>query len=294
MLLTRMGNKRKIVNHLKEVFPEHKLRIEPFFGAGGAYFYLPKPKYAVLNDLDGDVTNLYLQVIEKPQELSDAIASMPISQHLVTHWKNHQETDPLRRAVRFLLLSNFTYLGKGDTLRVSLGNEKQLLLDAIYPTLNALADARITGVDFREVMAQISFSNKLLKKDEAFMYLDPVYLDTEYSYQVPKWTKDDTHDCFEMMGCSGVRCAMSEFDHPFVLEQVKKRRLHVYEVGTRRNIKNRRRELVITNYPVSRQMGIHENLPLDPPPKGITPSTCGHSPSKGETCSAQGKNREND
>ena len=253
-MLTRLGNKRKLSSKLAQVFPKHKMRIEPFFGAGGAYFTLPKPQYAVLNDLDDDVCNLYQVLLTNRADLHRQIRILPMTQSLVKHWFKTRETEPLMKAVRFVFLSNFTYLGKGNTLRVSLDNSKQLLLDSIEETFLHLEHAKITNVDFREVVPQISFSKKLLRHEHCFMYLDPIYLDTEHYYKVPKWTKDDTYDCFELMQNSGMPCGMSEFDHPFIMEQIKTRGLFYTDMGTRQNIKNRRRELFISNYPVRQQI----------------------------------------
>ena len=72
---------------LEPLFPVHKMRIELFFGAGGSYFYLPKPKYAVLNDLDDDVTNLYLTLLNDTDELIRQIELLPTTTGLIQHWK---------------------------------------------------------------------------------------------------------------------------------------------------------------------------------------------------------------
>lgn len=58
-MLTRLGNKSRIADRIYQQFPPHKMRIELFFGAGGAFFNMPKAKYNILNDYDDDVTNLY-------------------------------------------------------------------------------------------------------------------------------------------------------------------------------------------------------------------------------------------
>ncbi len=41
---------------------------------------------------------------------------------------------------------------------------------------------------------------------------------------------------------------MSEFDHPFILDQAKQRGLNVHIIGERQNLKNRRTEILVTNY----------------------------------------------
>lgn len=248
MILTRLGNKKSLSGDIWKYFPKHRMKIIPFFGAGGIYFNTPKAKYNVLNDLDDDVTNLYLVVQNQKDELAEAVKKMPISQTLVKHWRKNTETDPIKKAIRFLLLSNFTYLGKGDTLRIGVNNTKNALLEKIDPTFKALGNSCITNLDFRKVLKTISFSPTVLKKEDAFMYLDPVYLGTEHYYKVPKWTDEDTFDCFEMMDNSGIKCAMSEFDHPFVMSEAEKRNFVITPIKNRRNIKNTRKEILITNY----------------------------------------------
>ncbi|KGO89568.1 DNA adenine methylase [Flavobacterium suncheonense] len=251
MILTRMGNKRRIIKKIASYFPEHRLRIELFFGAGGSYFYLPKPKYSILNDLDNDVTNLYLIVQNHKAELIKQIEILPISEGLIKYWKQNQETEPIKKAIRFLFLSNFTYLGKGDTLRVGLDNAKQTLLKNIDSTFNHLTDCKILNRDFRDVLKCISFSKGLNDKENCFIFLDPIYHETEYVYNVPKWTQKDTIDCLDLMVNCGIKSAMSEFNHPFVVSEAKKRGLNIITIGERANIKNRKTEILITNYELS-------------------------------------------
>jgi DNA adenine methylase len=154
----------------------------------------------------------------------------------------------MKKALRFLLLSNFTYLGKGDTLRLGLDNAKKSLLKNIEPTFLMLSNAKITNTDFRNVISKISFSKKLITRDQAFLYLDPIYLDTTHFYKVPTWSIEDTEDCFKMMKNEGIRAAMSEFDHPSVITLANQYGMNITRLRTRQNINNRRTEILITNY----------------------------------------------
>jgi DNA adenine methylase len=248
MVLTRLGNKTKMRNKLSANFPKHKMRIELFFGAGGSYFNLPKPKYAILNDLDDDVFNLYKVILDQKLELIEQIRLMPITANLVRYWKKHPEIDPLKKAIRFLLLSNFTYLGKGDTLRIGLENVKKNLIKNIEPTFLMLQDVTLLNEDFRNVIKKVNFSDTLLTREQTLLYLDPIYLETTHFYKVPKWTVNDTEDCFKIMSTEGIPAAMSEFDHEAVLDFASDYKMNVIYLGERRNIKNVRQELLITNY----------------------------------------------
>lgn len=251
MILTRFGNKRRMKMDLAKYFPKHRMRIELFFGAGGSFFYLPKPKYAIINDLDDDVTNLYLLIQNDVEELTKQIKLVPISEGLVKHWKKNLETDPVKKAVRFLFLSNMTYMGKGDTLRAGLDNAKQSILKNMDETFKRLENVKIMNRDFREVLPAISFTKGLNDKEHCFVYMDPIYLDTEHNYRVPTWDKKDTLDCLHIMKDCGIKAAMSEFDHPFVIRQAKKLGLNIITLKNRVNIKNRRTEILITNYEVN-------------------------------------------
>ncbi|MBS3993141.1 MAG: DNA adenine methylase [Bacteroidetes bacterium] len=235
-------------DQLYKHFPPHKMRIELFFGAGGSYFYLPKPKYAILNDLDDDVYNLYKIILNQKEQLIHQIKLMPITESLVKDWKKNIELDPLTKAIRFLLLSNFTYLGKGDTLRFGLENVKKNIIKNIEPTFLWLQDATLMNSDFREVVNKINFSETLLRKEECFIYMDPIYLDTTHFYKVPKWSVKDTEDCFKIIATSGIPSAMSEFDNEKVLQLAADYKMNVIFLTERRNINNRRNEILITNY----------------------------------------------
>lgn len=63
-----------------------------------------------------------------------------------------------------------------------------------------------------------------------------------------KWNEKDVNDCFDVTFNSGFKGAMSEFNHPFILQQAKERNLNVITIGERQNMKNRRTEILVLNY----------------------------------------------
>lgn len=237
-----------MIKTLSNYFPDHRMRIELFFGAGGSFFYLPKPKYAILNDLDDDVFNLYMVLKNNINDFKREIEIVPITESLLKHWKKNTESDPIKKALRFLYLSNFSYMGKGDTLRLGLDNAKKSILKNYDATFDALQNAKIMNRDFRDVLSKISFTKGLNDKKNCFVYLDPIYLETEHYYRVPKWTSSDSIDCLEIVANCGIKSAMSEFDHPFIIAEAKRLNLNIIYLKDRANIKNRRTEILITNY----------------------------------------------
>lgn len=63
-----IGGKRRLAKRILPLFPEHTCYVEPFCGAA-ALFFLKKPgKVEVINDINGDLMNLYRVVKHHPDE----------------------------------------------------------------------------------------------------------------------------------------------------------------------------------------------------------------------------------
>lgn len=255
MLLRRNGNKSQLAHKILPHFPEHKIYVEPFFGAGGMFFNKPKVKYNFLNDIDNDVFNLFMVVKNDKEELYKRILQMPIHASLMKHWKKNQETDPIWKAVRFLFISNFTYLSKGFNIKFTADNSKQILLDRIEPTFLYMNDAKFMNVDFRECLKQISFQDKaqLCTRGDSFIYSDAPYLGTDGWYTHNSNEIEDVTDNMNMLVDSDIRFGMSEFDNEIILDMAADRKLNIITIGERRNLKNRRTEILLTNYKNNQQ-----------------------------------------
>jgi len=246
MILKRLGNKTKIATEIMKYFPEHQIYIEPFFGAGGMFFNKPKVKYNIVNDLDSDVYNLFNVVSTKKDELAQAFFDMPIHTDLLEYWKENIETDEIRKALRFLMMSNMTWLGIGDKIHLSLKNHKTPVFDLLDKTNKLLFDVQFANYTFNDFLNGLSWRCPE-EKAKVFIYNDPPYLKTSNNY-TQGFTENDSFDLFEALTETKCKWAMSEFDNPFILDQAKERGLNIIFVGERNNLKNRRVEVLITNY----------------------------------------------
>lgn len=244
MILRRLGNKTKIAAEIQKHFPAHKIYGEPFFGAGGMFFNKPKAKYNIMNDIDSDVFNLFQVVSNRKDELIEAFNLMPVHYDLLRYWMKNTETDEIKKALRFIFLSNFTFLGKQDTISFGTENPKSIFLDKINPTFEMIKDVQFYSGDFRKFFNILRDRNS----EDSFIYADPPYLNTVDKYEMEGWSEQDCTDLFDCLTESGCKFAYSEFDHPFILEQAKQRNLNVITIGERQNLKNRRTEILVTNY----------------------------------------------
>lgn len=247
MLLRRIGSKANIAGKIIRYFPNHDLYIDMFFGAGGLFFNKTKALSNIVNDIDDDVFNLFMVLIKRKDELIEGVKLMPKHQSLLRYWEKNKETDPIMKALRFLLISNYTYLGKGGTITFGTRHDTESLLKAIEATKEKLFGVQFMNVDFRKVIKNISFGHKEQEPKRAFIYADPPYVNTVNNYS-DSFTEQDSIDLFDILTSSGIKFAMSEFDNPFIIEQAKQRNLNVIKIGERRTLKNRNTEILITNY----------------------------------------------
>lgn len=252
-----MGNKSKIAQEIHQHFPPHEIYIEMFFGAGGMFFNKPRAKQNFLNDIDDDIFNLFLVAEKRKQELIEAIERMPVSESLFKYWKENKETEPIQKALRFLFLSNFSYLGAAHTFVSScLHNAKRVLIQNITH-YKPPKDTYFLCTDFREVVGKIGDIKN--QNHKAFIYADPPYIGTNGNYDA--FNEDEMADLFRVLVESGIRFAISEFNHPFVMKQAGNYGLHIIEIRERQNVNNRRTEYLITNYqPAKRQLSILDHL----------------------------------
>jgi DNA adenine methylase len=254
-ILRRLGNKKQLAKKIQAYFPKHKIYIEPFFGAGGMFFNKPKAHHNIVNDLDSDVFNLFQVVMNRKEELEKAFHIMPIHSDLLEYWNNNQETDPIKKALRFLLLSNFTYLGQGVTL--SFKSTKTEYQRNFKKNLKEIHD-KLFEVSFNNTDCISFIKNISFKKDgrndenKTFIYCDPPYLNTGNNYS-DGFTQQDSLDLFNTLEQTKCKWAMSEYDHPFILEQAKQRGLSIIEIGERKSLKNRSTEILVTNYSNAQQ-----------------------------------------
>lgn len=165
---------------------------------------------------------------------------MPITESLLKHWNKNKETEPIKKALRFLFLSNFGLMGKPSTLRFQPSNQKAVI---IKKALRDIGNCMFMCVDFRAALSKLGDS----VKQDTFIYCDPPYLGTMNNYQ-SGFSEQDAKDLFNVLNDSGFRFAISEFDHPLILELAAQYKLTVIEIGERRNLGNRRTELLIINY----------------------------------------------
>lgn len=182
-----VGGKRQILHEITKYIPEHfSTYYEPFVGGGAVLFKL-QPKKAVINDINGELINVYEVIRDNVEELIKTLKEMDKYKHDKDHFlrireldrdkKKYNELTSIERAARVIFLNKTCYNGlfrvnSAGEFNVPFGNYKnpnvvnEITLRAVSNYFNQ-ANIKITCNDFANVLKKA--------RKGAFVYLDPPY-----------------------------------------------------------------------------------------------------------------------
>ena len=103
-ILKYPGAKWGVSSWIINFFPKHHSYLEPFFGSGGVFFRKPRSNIETVNDIDGEVINLFECVRENPERLAREIYWTPYSRAAYENaFSDQPPRDNYERAMRLLI-----------------------------------------------------------------------------------------------------------------------------------------------------------------------------------------------
>lgn len=175
-----IGGKRRLAKFILPQFPQHECYVEPFCGAAALYFLKDQAHVEVLNDINGELVNLYRVVKFHLEEFTRQFKWALISRDIYK-WTQITPTETLtdiQRAARFYYLQKMAFGGKveSQTFGTATTSAPRLNLMRIEEDLSA-AHLRLS----RTYIEHLSWQGCIKKYDRAhtLFYCDPPYWGTE-------------------------------------------------------------------------------------------------------------------
>lgn len=175
-----IGGKRKLADHILPLFPEHQCYVEPFAGAAALFFLKEPSPVEVINDINGELINLYRVIKHHLEELYRQFKWLLTSRQI---WQWLQDTPvetltDVQRAARFLYLQKLAFGGKvdGQTFGTATTSRPRFNIFSLEQDLQE-AHFRLTN----STIEHLSWEKVVERYDRphTLFYCDPPYWDTE-------------------------------------------------------------------------------------------------------------------
>ena len=113
-LIPWIGGKRRLAKTILPLFPEHTCYVEPFCGAAALYFMKHQTEVEVLNDINGELINMYRVVKHHLDEFSRQFR-WALTSREIYNWLKITPAETLtdiQRAARFYYMQKLAFGGK--------------------------------------------------------------------------------------------------------------------------------------------------------------------------------------
>lgn len=118
------GAKWAIAEWIIGFLPEHRSYLEPFFGSGAVFFRKARSDIETVNDLDGEVTNLFRCIKEDPERLAREMLFTPYSREAYEYaFRKARPRNRYDRAARLLVKCNMGHGFRSTGERVGWKND---------------------------------------------------------------------------------------------------------------------------------------------------------------------------
>lgn len=176
-LLKYAGAKWRIAPWIVSFFPPHKVYCEPFFGSGAVFFTKSACRIETINDIDGNVVNLFRVCRDFPEELARALDLTPWSREEFLSCMEKSD-DPVEQARRTVVRFHQSYATCNHSLKSWRNVQKHngprcadvwnRLPEIVLNVCERLKQAQIENIDAIELIKRYNSTDVLL-------YLDPPY-----------------------------------------------------------------------------------------------------------------------
>ncbi|EYU13280.1 DNA adenine methylase [Photorhabdus aegyptia] len=245
-----IGGKRRLAKHILPLFPEHTCYVEPFCGAAALYFLKVPSKCEVINDINGELVNLYRVIKHHLEEFVRQFKWALVSRQIYKWMQITPEetlTD-IQRAARFYYLQKQAFGGKvaEHTFGTSTTSPPRFNLLRIEEGLS-MAHLRLT----RTIIENMNWAQCVQRYDRphTLFYCDPPYWGTE-GYGI-KFELDNYDLLAELAHTIRGKMVISVNDIPEMRKAFKGLTMQVVNIGYNLKVTGKvkqSKELIICNF----------------------------------------------
>jgi len=227
------GAKQRIASQIVNSLPPHNAWVEGFCGSAAITLAKAPAPIEIINDLDGEVVNLFKQLRENPDALCRAVSLTPYAREEFENAKsNSAGLDPLERARRFLVATMMTVNGTvGDVAcgfsfspsysrsgREARVNRWYNLPERLANIVERLKSVRVENKDARELLKMFS------DRPATLFYLDPPYfVKRDHKYVIDAKDKKFHEEFLNLCCRSKAMLLISSYDNELYKDYLTKR-----------------------------------------------------------------------
>lgn len=253
------GSKWSIANWIISFFPEHHSYLEPFAGSLAVLMNKPRSNIETVNDLDGNVVNLFEWIRKDPERLAREIYLTPYSRQIYDMAFETVPEDSFERAVNFYIRLNMGHGFRTNGEKVGWKNDIQGRERAYasqdwcnLPGKIMQAAERLRGVQIEnrpavELVPRFNYPNVLI-------YADPPYvLGTRHGKQYRcEMDDEDQNELLEVLIVHKGPVLISGYDNGLYNDRLKG--WHREETTCYSQICSKKREVLWMNYEPVQQL----------------------------------------
>lgn len=175
------GSKWSLSDWIIRLFPKHHSYVEPFFGTGAVFFNKPRSHIETVNDLDGNVVNLFECIRSDPERLARSIYMTPYARDVYEKAFQENPEEPFEKALNFYIRLNMGHGFRTTGEKVGWKNDVQgrersyasqdwcNLPEKIMQAAERLRGVQIDNRPAAELIPRFNYENVLI-------YCDPPYM----------------------------------------------------------------------------------------------------------------------
>ena len=209
-----------------KLIPKHEVYVEVFGGSAKVLLNKPPSKVEIYNDYDKKIANLFYVVVFKFDEFYEKVRwlvySRAIRKEFLEDYRKTELTElgdvDLAVKTYYLLYTGFggKHLSGGWAHSYTKSEAKPFFrsLETLCLIHERLKNVHIECVDFRQLL------NKVIHREDTFIYLDPPYYGAEHYYN-SVFSEQDHKDLFTILKQAKAKWLLSGYENPLYNEELK-------------------------------------------------------------------------